>query len=721
MMRGKPVFSLWKKKGSEPPYLGQELAAQHCPNLLCSAAPRDSTIPNDMFSTLALAAALLSSDTDTPLELDDLQVTAGRYAQTTFEAGSAITVINPDGPGQEPPSVITDMLRYQPGVYVQQTTPGQGIPIVRGLKGSEVLHLVDGMRLNNAFFRNAPNQYLALVDALNVDHIEVVRGPSSTLYGGDAMGGVVQILTPEPRFEETQFNARVIADSAHDRLQGRASFSGGNEKAAIRVGASYSDIGDRRIGGGTTLAPSGYRAEAYDLKGLFQLSNEIELMAAVQNLEQPSTPRVDELIAGFGQTEPDSEEFFFEPNKRDFYHTRLFWDAQFSWVDQMEFHLARQTIDDNRRSRNTGSTSRRLEQNSSTLDGATAQFSKLAKSGMLWTYGLEYYADSVDSRRQQLDLNSGELSNVNARFADGSSMDSFAIYAQMEHWLSDRFRASAGARYSAYDIDIPAGDRGVGAKLSPDDITGNLSALYQLNTNLNLIANLGRGFRPPNIFDLSTLGERPGNRFNIPNPNLAPETVLTFDIGLRHSGNGWRAEAFAYVSDYTDQIVSVATGDMTPDGRSIVRSENAGEVRLHGFEIGFNGDLTDDLGVFGTLNYTYGKETTGGVSQAADRIPPLNGRLGLEYFWLRGSRWQVFSQFADDQDRLSDRDISDPRINPEGTPGWGTINFGVDFPVGQSFEVSLQAKNITDKRYREHASGIDAPGRNFIATLDYTW
>ena len=119
-----------------------------------------------------------------------------------------MTVVGPDEIAERAPATIADYLRVVPGAFVQSTTPGQAIPIVRGLKGSEVLHMVDGFRLNTAIFGNAPNQYFALVDAQNVDRIEVVRGPASTLYGSDAMGGVVQVLTPEQRFEGTRWDGR---------------------------------------------------------------------------------------------------------------------------------------------------------------------------------------------------------------------------------------------------------------------------------------------------------------------------------------------------------------------------------------------------------------------------------------------------------------------------------------------------------------------------------
>ena len=87
-----------------------------------------------------------------------------------------------------------------PVLFSSKPHPARAFPIIRGLKGSQVLHLVDGMRLNNAFFRNAPNQYLGLVDAYATERTEIIRGAAPSLYGADAMGGVLQVLTAEPDF-----------------------------------------------------------------------------------------------------------------------------------------------------------------------------------------------------------------------------------------------------------------------------------------------------------------------------------------------------------------------------------------------------------------------------------------------------------------------------------------------------------------------------------------
>ena len=93
--------------------------------------------------------------------IDEIQVTATRRPTATENVSAALTVVSKQK--IESSKLTTDALMMEPGIFLQQTTPGQGAAIIRGLKGSEVLHLVDGFRLNNAIFRNGPTQYLALV------------------------------------------------------------------------------------------------------------------------------------------------------------------------------------------------------------------------------------------------------------------------------------------------------------------------------------------------------------------------------------------------------------------------------------------------------------------------------------------------------------------------------------------------------------------------------
>ena len=206
-----------------------------------------------------------------PHLLPELSVTATREEHSLADVPRAATTVGYEEIERQAPSTLPDLLRGATGVSVQQTTPGQAAPIIRGLIGSSILTLVDGMRLNSAFFRPAPNQYFALVDPYNVERIEVVRGPASTLYGSDAMGGVIQVFTPVPRFadEYWQWRGRTLGQFGSADISGvtRFSLAGGKKGVALNGGITYQNRNDLRGGGSTdSQHPSGL--DIYAVTGL---------------------------------------------------------------------------------------------------------------------------------------------------------------------------------------------------------------------------------------------------------------------------------------------------------------------------------------------------------------------------------------------------------------------------------------------------------------------
>lgn len=653
--------------------------------------------------------------------LDSIQVTATRRPQSDLDVAAAVTVVGPAQIAERAPQTVADYLRGVPGAFVQSTTPGQAIPIVRGLKGSEVLHLVDGFRLNTAFFRNAPNQYFALVDAQNVERVEVVRGPSSTLYGSDAMGGVVQVLTPEQRFEGAGWTSRghLRSQFASGDLSSvtRADGAAGREGVSLAGGVTWQDVGERRPGGGPRLPQTGFRAGTADAKMIWDVASDHELMFNVQYLKQPRTPRFDELVPGFGQDSPGSDEFYFEPNDRLFAHARWRWNAANAAFDTAELHLGHQEINDDRRSREHGSAQRDLEENRDRLRGFTGSFSKQVGAHAL-VYGFEAYLDRVDSRRVRLNVNTGAVTPRAPRFPTGSTMDSYALYLDDSIELAPRWQLGLGARYSRFEIELPAAAAGIGTRLSPDDLTGNASLTFKAGDGVHLVTNLGRGFRAPNVFDLGVFGDRPGNRFAIPNADLKPETVITWDVGVKMEQAGWQAEAFLWRSNYTDKITSVDIGT-DEAGRILVQNRNVTELNLWGAEIGARWTVDAVLALYGVLNLTRGREQYAGADYDADRIPPVNGRLGAQ--WRLAPHWSLdgWASYAARQDRLSPRDREDPRVNPAGTAGWNTWNLRVGWDFTANASLALRLENLADRRYREHGSGIDEVGRSATVTLDW--
>jgi len=653
--------------------------------------------------------------------IDEVLVTATRRPVAAAEISAAVSIVDVDAVRAQ--KLITDSLAGSAGVFLQQTTPGQGAAIIRGQKGSSILHLVDGLRLNNAIFRSAPTQYLALVPVSAVERIEVLRGTPASLYGSDAIGGVLQVVTRAPQFDSQASEVRgdVFAgfDTAESGRTLRGTLDIGNERVLTSVSAEYLQTGDRKTGGGQRVGPSGYESKAGRFLMVLTPDDRKSWLFDVHFLEQPMTPRVDELVAGFGQTEPSSSEFFFAPNRRLFAHIRH--DLAGGPLDlDWRFDVSWQRIDDDRVSRNFQSSIRRVEGNRSDLTGYMLSASRNFRSGS-WIAGAEYYHDRVSSTRLEQDLVSGQSQAVAARFPDGSRVDQAAIFANVERHVSDRNSLSGGIRLSSVDVSLPQTVTSPAASVDATDASGDFGWIFDVSNAWQVVANIGFGFRAPNVFDLGTLGNRPGNRFNIPNTSLKSERALQTDFGVRYRAERLQLEIMLYSLRYDDRIASVLTGDVTPDGRDIVQSVNAAEATVRGAEFGFDWRFMRNVEAVAVLNYTWGEQKFAGQTEPADRIPPLSGHLNIA--WENGGALRVdaWARFAGVQDRLSARDVRDVRIDPNGTAGWGIIGASATWQPDTAWTLSVGVDNLLDKRYRNHGSGLDAPGRNLSVSVRRAW
>ncbi len=671
-----------------------------------------------VFMLLCLAElAVANSD-----GIEEILVTATRRPTEVANISAQVTVV--DANSIQSQKLVTDSLAGQAGVYLQQTTPGQGSAIIRGLRGSAILHLVDGIRLNNAIFRSAPTQYLALVPISSVDRIEVVRGTPASLYGNDAVGGVVQLVTRVPEFSSDKLkfagDVNLSLDSADLSKITRGTLDFGNAGVAASISGEYQDTGNRRTGSGGRLNPTGYTQKAARVVVATRNERDLTWLVDVHFLTQPNTPRIDELTAGFGQVEPSSAEFSFAPNRRLFVHSKLS-QADGLWDLDWNIDAAWQRIVDDRRSRDFLSTERRLEKNRSDLIGLTANVVREHDDGS-WIVGGEFYTDQVRSERRAEDILSGETQTIAPRFPDGSRVQQFAIYGNMLRNVSSRQVLSGGLRVASVNIDLELAPQSLPTSLSETDISGDIGWIFDLNETLKFTSNIGFGFRAPNIFDLGTLGARPGNRFNVPNVNLSSERVRQGDVGIRYAASSMQFDIAVFGLRYSDKITSELTGDITADGRDVIRSVNAAEATIFGAEMAMRIAVSDRWHVQGTLNYTRGEEIVAdGESSAADRIPPINGSLNVDYLQNQTWSWKAWVRFADDQNRLSPRDVRDVRIDPQGTAGWGIVGLQAQLHLETGWRVRVGVDNILDKAYRAHGSGIDSVGRNWSLQVQRSW
>ena len=183
------------------------------------------------------------------VEVPEVTVTATRAEKEPFKTPNAITVLDLKQLERTNADIASNLLRDSVGVIAQQTTVGQGSPMLRSLTGYQTLIQVDWVRLNNSTFRSGPNQYTATIAPEMLDRVEVLLGSSSVLYGSGAMGGVVSFFTKavliNPSQETLDIHPRLLArySTATNERLGRLEVTGNQGRFGFIVSGGVRDYG----------------------------------------------------------------------------------------------------------------------------------------------------------------------------------------------------------------------------------------------------------------------------------------------------------------------------------------------------------------------------------------------------------------------------------------------------------------------------------------------
>lgn len=640
-------------------------------------------------------------------------VTAGRTSEPLADVPRAVSVVTSEDLERRLPSTTPDALMESAGVLVQKTNLGAGAPYVRGLVGNQILVLVDGVRLNNATSRFGPNQYLGTIDPDALASIEVVRGPGSVLYGSDAIGGVVHLMTRQPEFSaggwQRSIDGRASLSAGAVEQGGRLGGALAGPRVAVRGGLSAHHFADLRAGGNRgTLTPTGYAEVAADAGVAVRLAPAHLLTATIQTHQQNDVPRWDQVAQrGFAR-------YAFDPQTRQLVALRYAAQA-LGWADTASATLSVQRTEERRRIQRGASTIDTTETDRVRTVGLALDASK--RVGRQWQLqaGAEFYADQVASARVDLDTRTGVGLNRRGLYPDGASASSAAMFGRGV-WRYGRVRAEAGARYSAFSVS--ASDAAFQhLELQPSAWVGQGGASLRLTGETLLFGSLAQSFRAPNIDDLSTLG-RFDSGIEVPSAHLSPERGLTSEAGLRVRRRSATATVVAFrttLNDLIDRVRATYEGAATFDGQAVFQKSNVGEARITGWETEFEWLPRRDVVVTAHATMTTGQALT--RNEPMRRIPPPNG--GLSARWTpRAAMWAgVSTRWARRQDRLSSGDLADHRISPTGTPAWLTVDAFGALPLGRSTSLVVGVRNLFDGLYRVHGSGIDAPGRTVWVAL----
>jgi outer membrane receptor protein involved in Fe transport len=639
---------------------------------------------------------------------ESVVVTAQRESSPVLDVPRSVSVLEADDLDRRMPRTTPEALMETSAVFLQKTNHGGGSPIVRGLVGNHVLVLVDGVRLNNATFRYGPNQYLATVDPYPIERLEVVRGLGSVAYGSDALGGVVNIITARPSFNEDGFRLggrlRPKLASSSMELGTRAEVQGSGRNVAFLGGFTYRDNGDLRAGRGIGVeAPSGYRERDGDGHLMVRLTDRHLLHAVYQHVRQDDVPRYDQV------RQRGYERYAFDPQVRQLGYLRLESSFASRWIESLKVTPSFHRSTERRVIQKRGASLQVRERDVVDALGVTVEASSHPAAGWSVVSGVEAYRDHVRSGRQDVDLVSALTVSQRGLYPDNAAAHSLAAFVHSSlDWRS--FVLDVGGRLTRYGID--AEDVSFGElRLRHSAAVGTAALLWKLTPQHRVFAALAQGFRAPNVDDVSTLG-----RFDfgveVPSPGLTPERSVNYEVGWKSRTSRLAATVSVYrnnLSDLIDRVPAEFEGSRFHEGQTVYRRANVGLAYVRGIEAEIEGRLLDDLLAFGSATYTYGQNTT--LAEPMRRIPPLFGQLGLRLERPRGLSLGTALFLAGRQDRLAAGDKADHRIAPGGTPGWGVWNVHAGYAFGSGLEVRGGVDNILDKAYRIHGSGVDGYGR----------
>ena len=691
------------------------------------------------------------------------------------------------------PQTSADLLAAIPGVKIQKSQMGGGSPVIRGMESNRVMLVVDGVRMNNAIYRKGHLQNAITVAPNQLDKTEIVFGPSSVIYGSDALGGVIHYYTKTPKLSE---NTKVTSNffnrysSVNNEITTNASVELGTKKWASFTSISYSDFGDLKMGknrshGFNDLGKvflysensndfysssatvnsdenlqrnTGYNQTDLLQKFFIPLTDKTELKLNLQYSTSSDIPRFDRLDEKSEGTLKFAE-WYYGPQERLLISPQLDINPGKSWLDKGTFTLAYQNIKESRIQRKLASLERSYRKENVDVFSFNGDFMfPLNKNeNRAFTYGFEFLHNDVNSSAfgKTLDVLGNEIIGfsdnftVQTRYPDGgSSYVSSAVYLGYREDLNAKSTLNTGVRFTRTNLKASWIDQSTiilpqtNIKLDNSAFTATLGYVYKPNKNIQLNSVISSGFRSPNIDDVGRVREKSGN-ITVPNIHLKPEFAYNAEIGIQKYFND-RKFRFGFNTYYTllehyiirDHFLmygnSSTSGQLLYDDEmgNIVANQNRGNAFIHGYTASYQGKLSEYFTTNGFITYTKGR--TYDSKEPLSSIPPLFGQFDVNFM---NKKFQLGTSFRFNSKKdivdfnftegIDNHDLT-PIVNENaiqdvdkyfGSPSWVTLGFNSSYTFNKNWKLQGIISNVFDQHYREFASGISAPGRNFSFSL----
>ena len=637
------------------------------------------------------------------VEVPEVTVTAARAEKEPFNTPNAISVVNLKQLEETNADITPNLLQDVVGVYAQQTTVGQGSPLLRGLTGYQTLMQVDWVRLNNSTFRSGPNQYLATLTPETLDRVEVLRGSSSTLYGSGAMGGVISLFTKtvplNPAQQTWDIHPRLLARYAtavQERL-GRLEVTGNRGRFGFIVGGGVRSYGDVSPGSGYDLhyknrkfeivsekpsgvelfdeppatppekwlidneGPLGWHAYDANAKIAYQLNNTSTLNVAYQMWRQPQTPRYDKIAPR------EFDEFFFEPQHRDLVYANYLINPVEGSINTLRLTASYHRQKEGRNELKLDSTSRQQRYDTVNTIGLSAQAVSSVLPRQRLVGGGEFYLDMLQSRTVKTDTETGkeDVDENLGRFINGSQFWDASLFLQDEIRVHERIELILGGRATFYqtNADLSLRDKSFDEFNAFDSsLTGSAGIVVGLTDSLNFVSSFGTAFRAPSLND-TTAVEVTNEGVTAPSPDLDAETSWTIEGGLKAKHSYFRGALILFHSRISGLVTrrsvqEAYAGETLPqlhqdlikayEGIDVLVFDNVDEAQFQGVELAGLVPIRPAWSVFGNAALLRG-EVLLLNGKAPDpkkpweartrREPPLNGVVGIQWEPLNTQIW----------------------------------------------------------------------------------
>lgn len=625
-----------------------------------------------LFACVGLFAFSQANKDSTIREMDEIVVSGSRFEERKKNVIQKIDIINATKINRTNAQNMGDLLMSTGNIFVQKSQQGGSSPVIRGFEASRVLLVVDGVRMNNAIYRSGHLQNVITVDQQLLDRVEIIQGPSSTIFGSDALGGAVHMITRKPETatgnKKTLVKSNLLTrfSSANSEKTFHADINVGGKKWASLTSVTHSDFGDLKMGrkvikgfegfgtrpfyikpfdganGDTILKNSNDRIQRYsgyqqlDLmeKIFFQSNDKVSHTLNLQYSTSSDVPRYDRL-QDIRNGALRFASWYYGPQLRKMASYQLNIRNANGFFSEYQTTLSYQDIEESRITREYKRYDRfdRRQENIG-VGGLTFNAKRSAGNNTIIA-GVDFQTNVLQSTASRTNLLTKVVDKLDTRYPDGKNrMQTAGLFVQHRYRFgNDKWLLNEGLRYQFNHLFSSINDNSffqlpvTSVRQQTGAFTGNLGIVYQIDGQSRIKMGFASGFRAPNIDDLSKIFESSTatRQVVIPNDKLKPEYTGTFDLGLNWAiSKGMELEVGGYYTQFTNAIIKAPFQLNGQDSiiynnvkSQVLASQNVNKAYITGANIELNAKLNEAWKINATLNVIRGQFKTNSSKTSA--------------------------------------------------------------------------------------------------------